>query len=57
MPPTAQAAKTSQGDFKSASRNPLVVKTPVPIMLATTKATALVNPSWRVGLTLDSVNS
>ena len=28
-----------------------MVKTPVPIMLATTKATALVNPSWRAGLT------
>ena len=45
------AASTSHGDFRSASRQPLVVKTPVPIMLATTNATALIHPSWRLELT------
>src|SRR5262245_35577189 len=53
-PPTSQAASTTQGERKSASRNPLVVNTPVPIMLATTSAVALPRPSWRGAFILRS---
>src|SRR5207249_109736 len=36
-----------QRDFSSANKKPLVVNTPVPIMLATTSAVALSKPSGR----------
>src|SRR5262245_15067843 len=49
MPPTVQAASTIQGDLRSARANPLVVNTPVPIMLATTNAVAVIKPSCRFG--------
>src|SRR2546426_449133 len=40
-------ASTAQRDFSSANKKPLVVNTPVPIMLATTSAVALSKPSGR----------
>src|SRR5205807_1863093 len=40
-------ASTAQRDFSSANKEPLVVNTPVPIMLATTRAVALIKPSGR----------
>src|SRR5262245_54501797 len=51
-PPTAQAARTRRGEPRSASRKPLVVKTPVPIIAATTSAVALPNPTVRSPLTI-----
>src|SRR5438477_9650634 len=48
-PPASHAANTREGECKSARRMPLIVKTPEPTMLATTKAVALTRPSWRCG--------
>src|SRR5437016_3120015 len=50
-PPASHASNTRHGEPRSASRKPLVVKTPVPIMLATTSAVALTRPSCRGALT------
>ena len=41
MPPTTHIARTSELRPRSAARNPVVVKMPVPIILATTRAMAL----------------
>ena len=40
---------TAAVEGMSATRNPVVVKTPVPIMLATTSKVAVVAPSRRMG--------
>src|SRR5438132_738818 len=50
-PPVSHTSNTRQGEPRSASRKPLVVKTPVPIMLATTRAVALTRPSCRGAFT------
>src|SRR5207244_7207992 len=50
-PPASQACNTRRGEPRSANRNPPVVTTPVPIILATTSAVALTRPSCRCPVT------
>src|ERR1700674_1826689 len=45
--PTAQLHDNRLAEPRSPARNPVVPKIPMPIMLETTSAVALITPSWR----------
>jgi hypothetical protein len=53
-PPTSQAASTAAAEPRSRSNSPLVVKTPVPTMLATTSVVAVTPPTFRSSPPVDS---
>src|SRR3954465_467451 len=48
--PTNQMRRNKTGSPSCPARKPLVVKMPVPIMLDTTSAVALTNPSCRISV-------
>ena len=54
-PPINQARRTNSREPRSPSANPEVVKTPAPIMFATTSALALGTPSLRASSALFTV--